>query len=110
MIYEKTLLSKEFRIANDNLGLHQVTGCKCDICGEDCFSNQTAKDAKQTEYMTLKATWGYYSEHDTERWSAEVCEKCVVKYLEPIIKFRKTEYDLMSGVNSHPSNYILKEE
>ena len=60
----------------------------CDICGKSC------KDGidMNFEFMTLSADWGYASGFDTESWRAEVCIKCVVKKLKPIVKFRVDSY------------------
>ncbi len=97
MIYKKTLLLKENREHLNLPDAHIATGCKCDICGENCFSDEIAKNNKSNEYMSLKAVWGYFSKHDLETWSAEVCEACVIKHLEPLIKFKKQAHDVWTG-------------
>ena len=42
--------------------------------------------------MKLEAHWGYYSESkDTEKWTAQICEKCVDEKFS-FIKFKKEQY------------------
>lgn len=94
MITEKTLLGKDYDEHYKKENAHLITGCKCDICGESCVPKGTCNVA---EFMKLKAHWGYDSSHDLEIWTAEVCEKCVTKHLEPLIKFRKRDLDIWTG-------------
>jgi hypothetical protein len=42
--------------------------------------------------MNLEVIWGYDSDHDDEKWTAQVCQDCVHKVFEPLIKFKKREY------------------
>jgi len=55
----------------------------CDCCGETCKTNY------DYEFLELKANWGYGSSKDMEKWSAQICEKCVEEKLS-FIKFKKT--------------------
>ena len=60
----------------------------CDICGESCIDSITMN----YEYLNLFTRWGYGSKHDGEPWAAQVCEKCTLEILEPLIKFNKEAY------------------
>ena len=53
----------------------------CDICGKSC------KTEHGFEYMKLKTWWGFESNHDMEKWTAQVCESCVEEHLVPLINF-----------------------
>jgi hypothetical protein len=74
----------------------------CDCCGLSCLKHESLIDnpanpehgntSKVFEFMELKANWGYWSDHDTETWTAQICEKCVVAVLDPFVKFNKTHY------------------
>ena len=77
-----------------------IVEATCDICGGDCLKpiyNPNKSDGdrdntdirKEFEGMELKAVWGYNSNKDGEIWEAIVCEKCVDKYLKPLINFEK---------------------
>jgi len=73
----------------------------CDICGKSCkkhegvVGNPVRTDNGEPyysfEYMTLKANWGYHSEHDCEEWVAQVCESCVVEKFS-FVNFQKRDY------------------
>lgn len=56
----------------------------CDSCGKSC------KTDFGFEYMEMKAFWGYNSKKDMEKWSAQICEKCVDEKLS-FIKFKSEE-------------------
>ena len=43
----------------------------CDCCGKSCLVNG------MPEYMSLKSIWGYGTNKDMEKWTAQVCESCV---------------------------------
>ncbi len=67
---------------------------KCDSCGDSC--RVYIHDIDETlppefEYMELQATWGYNTNKDRERWTAQLCEKCVDEKLS-FIGFRKITY------------------
>ncbi len=67
-----------------------LTDITCDICGLSCLNPAT----NNFEYMALKASWGFGTNKDMEKWTAQICEKCVdEKFSE--IKFKKEEYDLI---------------
>ena len=66
----------------------ETTDVLCDICGKSC------KTDHGFEYMKLKAFWGYDTDHDLEKWSAHICEACVIKHLEPLIIFDKESYNI----------------
>lgn len=74
----------------------------CDICGQSCgkylgvVDNESAPDFGQDiysfEFMELSSHWGYDSNKDCEKWTAQVCEKCVDTHLVSLIKFKKEDY------------------
>jgi len=69
----------------------------CDCCGESCkvhegkIENISRTDNGESfyefEFLELKTRWGYHSNKDTEKWSAQICEKCVDEKLN-FIKFK----------------------
>jgi len=63
-----------------------ITEVICDCCGKSC------KDEIDLnfEYMELKAYWGYGSHKDLEKWTAQICEKCIDEKFG-FIKFKKEE-------------------
>ena|ERR1035437_9885395 len=74
----------------------------CDCCGNSCKKDEGVIDNKSSEdngekwysfnYMTLQAYWGYGSNKDMEKWSAQICENCAdTKF--PFIKFKKEGYN-----------------
>lgn len=73
----------------------------CDCCGKSCkvdegiIDNPIREDHGQKyysfEYMDLSAVWGYHSNKDLEKYSAQVCEKCVDEKFS-FIKFKKSSY------------------
>lgn len=81
----------------------KIISATCDICGADCMKDvfspklsdgdrDNTDNVKEFEGMILKADWGFYSEHDGERWEGVVCENCVEKHLTPIVNFKKSYY------------------
>jgi len=87
-----------------------ITDITCDSCGESCLpkqmlgemfdegstGDQLPPDFKDdatsvAEYLTIKGEWGFFSNKDSERWEAHICEKCVDEKLS-FIKFKKTDY------------------
>jgi hypothetical protein len=71
-----------------NTPIIENTDVICDICGSSC------KTEHGFEYMKLKAFWGFDSHHDLEKWTAQVCESCVIKHLESLIKFNKEGFNI----------------
>lgn len=74
----------------------------CDCCGQSCKKKEYVVDnpdnpeygnvEKVFEYMSIEAHWGYYSNKDTEKWTAQICENCVDNKLSVLIKFKKNSY------------------
>jgi len=74
----------------------------CDCCGHSCLKRQDIVDNeahpdhglpyRDFEYMNLEAHWGYESNRDGEKWTAQVCEKCTVEILATLINFKKENY------------------
>ena len=79
------LQKKETTVVNDII---------CDSCGQSC------KTDFGFEYMELKAFWGYASKNDMEKWSAQVCEKCVDEKLS-FIKFKKEEISFQTYIGTN---------
>lgn len=89
----------------------------CDCCGNSCNTSCGF------EYMELKAFWGYDSKKDMEKWSAQVCEKCVDEKFS-FIKFKKEEISFQTylgtdelyekrmeeGLNSEGISNLLKKD
>lgn len=70
----------------------------CDKCGKSCapiVNSPGHPDHGKVDitygipHMNLQASWGYMSGHDTEAWSAQICEACAVE-LAKTIKFQIT--------------------
>jgi hypothetical protein len=76
------MIKKEFRDVRIEVS-HDVI---CDICGNSCSYGEFG-----FEYMNLDANWGYNSKLDGEKWSAQICENCVIEHLKPLIKFNIEE-------------------
>ncbi|MDP3535117.1 MAG: hypothetical protein Q8S08_06980 [Halomonas sp.] len=53
-----------------------VTDVRCDVC---LTSTQTVSGG--LEFATLKAHWGYGSQHDGERYEVHLCEGCFFRTL-----------------------------
>lgn len=90
----------------------------CDCCGKSCniFTEKILKGVidnikktnpdkreverlkkskpKQFEYLKLETTWGFGSENDGERWSAQICGKCVDEKFA-FVKFKKENYNIL---------------
>jgi len=58
-----------------------VTDIVCDSCGASCKTSEgVGHDGNKVysfEHMRLEASWGYHSGKDMEKWTADLCEKCV---------------------------------
>lgn len=65
----------------------------CDGCGQT-----TTKDRELGvhEYATLSADWGYYSNHDNERYRYQLCETCFFKVLAYLQEQRRP-LDILKG-------------
>ena len=74
-----------------------VTDVICDSCGKSC-KEYPIKDKSifMFEFMKLRVAWGYGSDKDGERWTADICEKCVDEKFK-FVKFKKEDYDVLSG-------------
>ncbi len=57
----------------------------CDCCGKSIKN----EEGFGFEYLKLETHWGFMSNHDLEKWTAQVCEECVETKLT-FIKFTKT--------------------
>lgn len=78
-----------------------VVDILCDCCGKSCkvyegvIDNPGRIDVGERsfdfEFMKMEATWGYHSDKDTQKWSAQICEKCVDEKFSSI-KFKKENY------------------
>ena len=69
-----------------------LTDVICDCCGNSCKFFMFSDDEVATyEYMSLEAAWGYGSNKDGEKMTAQVCEKCVDEKFS-FLKFKKTNY------------------
>ena len=69
-----------------------VTDILCDCCGKSC-----KVENGDYEYMELKASWGYSTKKDLERWTAKVCEKCVDEKFSTMIKFQIMDFHINSA-------------
>lgn len=75
-----------------------ITDVICDCCGMSCkfdegkIENDLRVDNGEPyyifEFMKLEAHWGYHSKKCSQRWTAQICEKCVDEKLS-FIKFKK---------------------
>lgn len=96
-------------IEKENKEVNVLKDVICDCCGKSCgiFLDQ-AHTVTSFECMTLKANWGYGTKKDMERWTAQICEKCVDEKLVPLIKFKKEDLDFNSviGTQSDYENRI----
>lgn len=84
-------------IEKQNLATEVVVNVICDCCGEPCVVN-IGKVHQEFEYMKLEADWGYGTKKDNERWSAQICEKCVDEKFS-FIKFNKGEINYIPTID-----------
>lgn len=78
-----------------------VTDVICDCCGRSCKVYEGTTDNEKRidngepfsvfEFMKMEVNWGYWSGKDTQKWTAQICEKCVDEKLS-FIKFKKENY------------------
>ena len=84
-----------------NKRIEEITDVICDCCGQSCrvhegrVDNEAREDFGESysifEFMKIEKCWGYWSSKDTEKWTAQICEKCVDEKLS-FIKFKKERY------------------
>ncbi|CAG7580949.1 MAG: putative ZZ domain-containing protein [uncultured marine phage] len=86
---------KKVKIVNEKEIIEDIL---CDICGNSCLVyehdypiDNDGDIFKEFDYLSLSNHWGYHSKKDWETWSAQVCEECVDKHLNPLISFKKTD-------------------
>jgi hypothetical protein len=65
----------------------------CDCCGVTCNSFSKAL-TKQFEFLKIEGSWGYGSKKDGEKWSAQICEKCVDEKFA-FVNFKKENYNIL---------------
>jgi hypothetical protein len=75
----------------------EVVGIVCDICGQPCFNDADPNREGTSEYATLRAEWGYWSDKDGSVHECHMCEACydkVRRFIEHELKgkVRVTEY------------------
>lgn len=51
----------------------------CDCCGKE-FAGQ--KDLFLEDFLHIEKEWGYFSEQDGINLSADVCEKCLMEWID----------------------------
>lgn len=68
-----------------NKEVKEISDIICDSCGKSCSTDYGF------EYMKLNANWGFMSNHDLERWEAQICENCVITKLG-FIRFTVSRY------------------
>lgn len=88
-----------------NKKMEVVTDIICDSCNKSCKKNEGKIDNDVRvdngepyyvfEYMNIETYWGYDSGKDGEKWTAQICEKCVDEKLS-FIKFKKEDYNPLS--------------
>ena len=58
----------------------EVLGYTCDICNKPCFKEDGQNCADSSEYATLWAEWGYWSDgKDLTLHECHMCEACYEK-------------------------------
>ncbi len=83
---------REKRLSNE------IVGYTCDICNNPCFKEEGHLHADSSEYATLRAEWGYWSDNkDLTIHECHMCEACYDKvrgFIERELKgkIRVTEY------------------
>lgn len=73
----------------------------CDCCGKSCLvhsgvvDNKSRDDFGETysayEYAKIHVNWGYFSGKDGQKWTAQICEKCIDEKFS-FVKFKKEQY------------------
>jgi len=56
----------------------------CNMCGEEIKAHIEVPG--QFEFAILRASWGYGSQHDTQKFQLEICEDCIYRRLLPVLK------------------------
>lgn len=67
-----------------------ITDIICDCCGKSCKVDNGDQHSN-FEFMKLESHWGFHSGKDTQKWTAQICEKCVDEKLS-FINFKKELY------------------
>lgn len=81
-------------IEKENKEVNVLKDVICDCCGKSC------KDSiGNFECATIKANWGYGSKKDMERWTAQICEKCIDEKLS-FINFKKEDLDFNTVIGT----------
>ncbi|WP_435609737.1 hypothetical protein [Pseudomonas knackmussii] len=59
----------------------------CDVCG-----NNTRVEGYGLQFGTLRASWGYGSAHDGERYEVHLCESCFFRAVSDLRRERMVNF------------------
>lgn len=58
--------------------VEEVSNVVCNMCGEEIKKDEYGNFA---DYVTINKTWGYLSNMDGEKHSADICQECYMKII-----------------------------
>ncbi|AXN29633.1 hypothetical protein CP913_13820 [Pseudomonas aeruginosa] len=64
-----------------------VSDVLCDVCGES-----TRIEGYGLQFGTLRASWGYGSNHDGERYEVHLCEGCFFRTISGLRRERMVNF------------------
>ena len=67
--------------------VQSVSDVLCDVCGKS-----TRVEGYGLQFGTLRASWGYGSAHDGERYEIHLCESCFFGTLSGLRRERMTNF------------------
>lgn len=68
-----------------------LTEVICDCCGKSCRVKGFTEEDYQFVFMEIEQHWGFFSDKDLEKWTAQICEPCVNEKMG-FINFQKSVY------------------
>lgn len=94
----------------------ETVGYICDVCRNPCFKEAGEQRLLSTEYATLSAEWGFWSNDDCTYHECHLCESCyerVRQFIEKELggKVRIIEHSPgMSPRRTCGEDYVITEQ
>lgn len=76
-----------------------VSDVLCDVCGDS-----TRVEGYGVQFGTLRASWGYGSAHDGERYEVCLCEPCFFRTISGLRRERMVNF-MFSDEDQEPSDF-----
>ena len=77
-----------------------ISDVLCDVCGDS-----TRIEGYGLQFGTLRASWGYGSTHDGERYEVHLCEPCFFRTISGLRRERRPRQARMNEVSWLPPSY-----